>query len=122
MNEYILPMAGNTSVYIDGKVLEGVRGYAVSEKTRFYTVRELLGGAVENMPLEITYTIKLKMGLENKIHVNSNFTLTVKTPEYVRAYSGARVLAVDEIMNSEGRYEYVYTVEALRKSEAKSEE
>ena len=122
MNEYILPMAGNTSVYIDGKVLEGVRGYAVSEKTRFYTVRELLGGAVENMPLEKTYTIKIKMGLENKIHVNSNFTLTVKTPEYVRAYSGARVLAVDGIMNSEGRYEYVYTVEALRKSEAKSEE
>lgn len=122
MNEYIIPTARNTSVYIDGKALEGVVGYSVAEKTRFYTVRELLGGAVENMPLDQSFVLKLYMGLETKILVNSNFTVSVKTPEYVRAYSGARVLAVDEVMNAQGKYEYVYTIEALKKSEVKTEE
>lgn len=121
MNEYIIPTARNTSVFIDGKALEGVVGYSVAEKTRFYTVRELLGGAVENMPLDQSFVLKLFMGLETKILVNSNFTVSVKTPEYVRAYSGARVLAVDEVMNAQGKYEYVYTIEALKKSEAKTE-
>lgn len=122
MNEYIIPTARNTSVYIDGKALEGVVGYSVAEKTSFYTVRELLGGAVENMPLDQSFVLKLYMGLETKILVNSNFTVSVKTPEYVRAYSGARVLAVDEVMNAQGKYEYVYTIEALKKSEVKVEE
>lgn len=122
MNEYIIPTARNTSVFIDGKALEGVVGYSVAEKTRFYTVRELLGGAVENMPLDQSFVLKLFMGLETKILVNSNFTVSVKTPEYVRAYSGARVLAVDEVMNAQGKYEYVYTIEALKKSEVKTEE
>lgn len=122
MNEYIIPTARNTSVYIDGKALEGVVGYSVAEKTSFYTVRELLGGAVENMPLDQSFVLKLFMGLETKILVNSNFTVSVKTPEYVRAYSGARVLAVDEVMNAQGKYEYVYTIEALKKSEVKVEE
>ena len=122
MNEYIIPTARNSSVFIDGKALEGVVGYSVAEKTRFYTVRELLGGAVENMPLDQSFVLKLFMGLETKILVNSNFTVSVKTPEYVRAYSGARVLAVDEVMNAQGKYEYVYTIEALKKSEVKTEE
>lgn len=122
MNEYIIPTARNTSVYIDGKALEGVVGYSVAEKTSFYTVRELLGGAVENMPLDQSFVLKLFMGLETKILVNSDFTVSVKTPEYVRAYSGARVLAVDEVMNAQGKYEYVYTIEALKKSEVKVEE
>lgn len=122
MNEYIIPTARNTSVFIDGKALEGVVGYSVAEKTRFYTVRELLGGAVENMPLDQSFVLKLFMGLETKILVNSNFTVSVKTPEYVRAYSGARVLAVDEVMNAQGKYEYVYTIEALKKTEVKTEE
>ncbi len=116
MREITVPNIKNTTVLINGVSVPGVKLVKTYEDREFYYVKELLMGTTGYIDGENSYRILLVLGLETELQLGSNFTLVIKTPEYVSTYSGCRITNVNELVKAPNIYDLEYSIKASKKT------